>query len=351
MKRQGKHGVVIITIFLVLIIFASCKDGKIVTEISKDVTSILQDKNGNYWFGSYDDGVYRYDGKELVQFTIEDGLSNNQVRTIQEDEAGQIWFVTGGGICNYNGESFIEFEDTYERRKLINQVNNSENKSKKILFEAGIGAYVYYGDSTIYVSLPKSELDAPFINNLSDRSNPYLVYCSLKDKKGNLWFGTQSFGVCCYNGESFTYFTSENSDGFAVRTIFEDRKGNIWFGNNGGGLFRIDNDTVRNIKNEFNLDHTNNKLKDLKLDSNLKSVWAINEDSNGNLWIGTLDSGIWKYDGKVFTSYTMKDGLTSNSIICIYKDKKGVLWVGTSGGGLCKLNGERFEKFVLSKAN
>ena len=54
-----------------------------------------------------------------------------------------------------------------------------------------------------------------------------------------------------------------------------------------------------------------------------------------------------KYDGKIFTNYTMKDGLTSNSIICIYKDNKRVLWLGTSGGGLCKFNGERFEKFVL----
>jgi ligand-binding sensor domain-containing protein len=38
------------------------------------------------------------------------------------------------------------------------------------------------------------------------------------------------------------------------------------------------------------------------------SVFAINEDKNGNLWFGT-DQGVYKYDGKTFRNYNQKDGL------------------------------------------
>lgn len=41
----------------------------------------------------------------------------------------------------------------------------------------------------------------------------------------------------------------------------------------------------------------------------LARVWTINEDNNGNLWIGTIDACVWRYDGKNLTNYTTKDGL------------------------------------------
>lgn len=49
------------------------------------VRSILEDSKGNYWFGSWNEGVCRFDGKSLTYFTVEDGLGDNQVRSIHED--------------------------------------------------------------------------------------------------------------------------------------------------------------------------------------------------------------------------------------------------------------------------
>lgn len=342
-KKEIKLSIFVLNLF-VIVFFSSCKRGKIVQELSKDICSILEDKNGNFWFGSYSDGVYFFNGEDLLKYTTEDGLSNNQVRTIQEDELGKIWFVTGGGICYYDGKCFTQFEDTFERRKLIEMDGGLKINKEGVLLEAGGGVYFHNNRTTSYIALPKSDLDAPYFN---DKSNPYTVYCSLKDQTGKFWFGTQYLGVCSYDGNTFNYFSGKNLNGPAVRAIFEDSKGNIWFGNNGGGLFKIDKDTLRNITNELSLGDTN-VLKELKFTSNLKVVWAINEDNDGNIWIGTMDySGIWKYDGKVMTNYTMKDGLTSNSINCIYKDRKGILWIGTAGGALCRFNGERFDKFVI----
>jgi len=58
----------------------------------------LQDKNGNLWFGTTGEGVYRYDGKIFTQFTMKDGLLSNCVWTILEDNKGNILFGTVEGI-------------------------------------------------------------------------------------------------------------------------------------------------------------------------------------------------------------------------------------------------------------
>jgi ligand-binding sensor domain-containing protein len=72
----------------------------------------LQDKDGNYWFGTNGEGVFRYDGKTLVQFTDKDGLANDQVQTIQEDKLGNIWFGTSlYGVSRYDGRAFTTFTD------------------------------------------------------------------------------------------------------------------------------------------------------------------------------------------------------------------------------------------------
>lgn len=78
-------------------------------------------------------------------------------------------------------------------------------------------------------------------------------------------------------------------------------------------------------------------------------IYTINEDNFGNLWIGTVDAGVWKYDGNNLTNYTTKNGLTSNAVNCIYKDKNGELWFGTDGDGICKFNGNTFIKFTTEK--
>jgi ligand-binding sensor domain-containing protein len=79
----------------------------------------------------------------------------------------------------------------------------------------------------------------------------------------------------------------------------------------------------------------------------LGRVYCINEDNDGNIWIGTVDTGVWKYDGNVLTNYTTKDGLTSNAVNTIYKDKKGALWFGTDSNGICKFNGMKFTELIF----
>src|ERR1041385_3748732 len=78
--------------------------GDTVTELGDSLWIVFQDKKNNYWFGSNGQGVYRYDGKNIIRFTTKDGLSSNSIRKIQEDKSGNIYFTTVDGISEFDGQ-------------------------------------------------------------------------------------------------------------------------------------------------------------------------------------------------------------------------------------------------------
>lgn len=112
-----------------------------------------------------------------------------------------------------------------------------------------------------------------------------------------------------------------------ITGIFEDSKGNIWFSTLSKGMATYDG-------NKLTYDTTIGNR-----------VGSIVEDSNNNLWFGT-HSGVYKYDGKTFTNYSVNDGLLDNMVSNILIDKSGNIWAGT-WGGVCKFDGDHFIHFPL----
>ena len=102
-----------------------------------------------------------------------------------------------------------------------------------------------------------------------------------------------------------------------VVEIFEDSKGNLWFGTVEQGVARFDGKT----------------LTYLTIDDGLpgNTVADIVEDEAGNLWFGT-HSGLSKYNGMFFTNFTEKEGLCNDRVSNLLLDKTGMLWVGTWDG-------------------
>ncbi|MCB0749954.1 MAG: hypothetical protein KDC52_00620, partial [Ignavibacteriae bacterium] len=67
--------------------------GDTVTGTGNNIMVIYQDKKHVYWFGSWETGVYRYDGKTLINYTTKHGLPNNRIDEIKEDGSGNIYFT------------------------------------------------------------------------------------------------------------------------------------------------------------------------------------------------------------------------------------------------------------------
>jgi len=313
-------------------------------KFKSEIRAIFQDSKGNYWFGSGKEGVSRYDGSSFKYFTINDGLADNQVRSIQEDQIGNIWFGTANGVSSYNGR-------TIETHTLIENLESEwMKKDSDLWFNAGVkqGVYRHDGQKLTYLPFPKSK-------NITSGSL-YAITSISKGKNNMFWFGTYA-GVFGYNGSEFTIIDDEtlrltkDSESIHVRSIFEDSQGKLWIGNNGIGVICKSEDSIINFSkkhgrlipmNEF---EANILGKQLTKNTGLQAVFAIEEDSKGNIWFGDRDSGAWKYDGMTLTNFTVDKSLKSQMILSIYEDKDNNLFFGMSDGSIYIFNGKTFKKW------
>lgn len=70
-------------------------------------------------------------------------------------------------------------------------------------------------------------------------------------------------------------------------------------------------------------------------------VYAVCEDGNGNLWVGTLGGGLLQFDGFNFTAYTEESGLLNDFVRSLMVDRQGRVWIGTEAG-VCLYDGRDF---------
>jgi ligand-binding sensor domain-containing protein len=367
------HKSIIVAVAIVALAFTSCNgqnksslpkvSGTESTLISSDkklrfehgVRSILEDSKGNFWFGSWQEGVARFDGEQLTYFTKADGLDRNQVRKVFEDRSGTIWFDTGDGICSYDGKRII----THTNRDYSSKDDwklgagdlwfGEDDGRVKNKLEGQPGVYRYDGEKLTFLTFPLPK----------DRDTDWHYKCTgiARGKDGRIWFATYG-SVIGYDGKSFTFMNNQSGgfDGKAstdlhVRSIFEDSKGRLWIGNNGIGVLLHEGGKTINFTQKNGLGSRENRKGgplpgDAKDGSpSLDRVFTIGEDAAGNIWFGlqgTQGYGAWRYDGKSLRHFTEKDGLTSKHISVIYRDKRGDLWLG--GDGVFKFNGKSFDR-------
>lgn len=317
------------------------------------VRSILEDSRGNYWFGSWGEGVCRFDGKTLTYFTPEGGLSDNQIRSIREDRNGVVWFEGGVGLSGYDGEKIVAPAKKDYGSKDAWKLGTGDSWFKEdgglgaTEVEARPGAYRYDGETFTYLAYPLPEDPS--------KLGAYATTCIASGKGGNVWFATYG-AVIGYDGESFTIIDdqslglTEDTGWLHVRSVLEDSQGRLWIGNNGIGVILRDGRATTNFTQEMGLGRmgshggrTRPQPGDVTDGSpTLHRVFSIGEDRDGNIWFGTIEHGAWRYDGRSLRNYTAEDGLTSKDILCIYTDRRGDLWL--SGSGVFRFDGTSFDR-------
>lgn len=309
-------------------------------KFTSGIRSIFQDSKGNLWLGSLREGVALYNGNSFTYFSMNEGLSDNHILSIQEDKNGVIWFESQSGVSSYDGKS-MQVRSSGLSATDVKEWMKSEYD---LWFGAGIneGVYRFDGQKLSYLPFPEPKTINP--NNL------YGVTDISKGKSNMIWFGTYA-GVFGYNGKEFEVINDETLgldievEPLHIRSILEDSKGRLWIGNNGIGVLLKEGDSVINFSDKNKLIHpTSGRKGDKSRPGTLEHVFTIAEDSKGNIWFGDRDAGIWKYDGERMTNYTKKDGLTNDNAQSIFEDAQGALWFGMDDGNVYKFNGKSFER-------
>lgn len=170
--------------------------GSVVTELDNATLHVYQARNGDYWFGG--NGAYRYNGRTLIHYTTQDGLTSNGVGGFQEDKAGNI-YLWNDGVSKFDGKTFSKLPVSTTSLK-----SDWKLQPDDLWFVGGQDSglvYRYDGQTLHPLAFPatpdgdKHFRELPRDKFPNAKYSPYDVYTIFKDSKGCLWFGTATLGV------------------------------------------------------------------------------------------------------------------------------------------------------------
>lgn len=288
------------------------------------VFSIDQDKRGNMWFATYD-GVNKYDGYAFTVYQHNEddpnSIANDISRIVKTDSQGRVWIGTRDGLSRYDEEKDIFQNFFYEKKGKHLQVNGIEEISPEQLL-------ISTPEGLIMFDIKESK----FIDDSFSTAMHKTIASTLYRQGDLIYIGTPTDGLYNY---SITQKTFEKVIPILgtkqIQAILQQSPTRIWVATEGAGLFLI-NPKTKEIKNYL---HSPSNPKSIS--SNY--IRSLAMDSQNRLWIGTFnDLNIYHEGTDSFASYSsnpVENGsLSQRSVRSIFMDSQGGMWLGTYFGGL-----------------
>lgn len=293
------------------------------------ILSMHQDRNGFIWFGTFD-GLNRFDGYDFkvykAGFKKNNGLTNNRIDKIVEDDLGFLWLMTNDGELhrfNTKTEEFANFNEIHESSPEsyfpVENIFCFPGGETWITTEAGKCTRVIS-----YEGAPNYDLKQYSYNNGMPGTTRVNLIC--KDKEGTVWFLTESgMGKLTSQSQTIEYVpfarsqTGENT-ALYCQYEFED---NIWFGTTEGRI-RI-----------WNFETKTFSIMQLNVASGIIQISPLNKREMIILTSrdGFLIYNILTGETRHFTS-DKYPGLPANNMVSAYIDKFGEAWIETTRDGV-----------------
>lgn len=255
---------------------------------SNRITTMIQDNNNNYWFGSSDKGLYKFDGEKWTTYDSTNSPIHSPISSLTIDQKGYLWVGTTNAFIDpksYTAQGLLCFNG-YEWKEY--NLSNSEILSN-------------------------------------------VIYELVADKTDNLWMATQK-GLQKYNGTVWKTFnfTKGASLDEAIRTIVVDSSNTIWCGTGQYNVNPSESDASGQLIHLVDTIYTS---IDVPSTSN---VTSLSVDTSGKIWIGMnqyiliryfFGGGIASYKAGCFNyySYATKE-IPSNWITKVALDKDNTIW-------------------------
>ncbi len=296
------------------------------------IQCIIQDNRGFMWFGT-NDGLNRFDGNEFKIFKHEinnnKSIGNNFVISLFQDIDNKIWVGTDNQLFIFdpNSETFEPF---------------NYKTSEGVTINTGVTSILTENDEIIWVGTRSQgafcfnkttrELTQYRAGNDNQSLRSDVVWRIFKDYAGNIWFGSRN-GLSTYNKETAEFVTYGSRDKKSpmsdpeVLSVFEDSEGTFWLGTWEGGLVKFNR-----TSNEFTSFFTSTS------ETYVTHIRAIFEYNKNELLIGS-DDGLYLFNKKTAQYVRIDDpedpnSLSDQNVYAIYKDREDGIWIGTYFGGI-----------------
>ena len=318
------------------------------------VNAIAQDPHGYMWFASQGDKcIYRYDGNRMIAFRQEasnpNSLGMTTIETLYADDEGMIW-IGGDGLDQYNTATgvFKHFKhDKNDPGSLITQFVYTISKDGQGRLWVGTGKGLDRLD----------EKTGKFIHYRNEPGNEKslssnYIWRLYKDRQGVLWVGTgdpffkqapEDGGLNRLNNDgTFTRYLHHPNNSHSlinnkIAAMYEDKSGNFWVGTSGDGLHTMDR-TTGTFERHLYAPSKPEQLSrpPLKSGEINDRISFIIGDSTGAIWIGTMYSGINRYDivSKKITHYKGSHGFADSSSWQAFTSREGEVWITTEAANL-----------------
>jgi ligand-binding sensor domain-containing protein len=284
------------------------------------VLTTFQDKSGFLWLGT-NRGLFRFDGKNYLQFTVKDSLPDNQVTAIAQDSAGRIWTGHKNGKLAYQtGKIFQEFEP--DEGSATQAVSDILFDRKGVLWFSTLNDGLYYFRNDRLYRLDDLE-------GMPD----LFVYDIQEDDSGRIWAGTDGgVAICSMFRDSINITTLNSKSGLPdniVKKIRIDEDQTIWLATEDAGIIRY-SERTQQFSPLIPEGWPNGSVTDFVIKGG--QFWIAAQQS---LIVHHVKSGITK-------KYNIQSGYDVGSIITLYKDREGSIWAGTKTG-MIRTSGDRLE--------
>lgn len=283
-----------------------------------DVLALFQDREGSLWVGTRGDGLHRLRNEKFTPFGIAEGITNERVYSIYEQEALGTWIGTAAGLFLIKNDQVVGYpqSELFAGKEILT-----------IYGDEGPGIWIgTYGEGLFYLH---DTTFRQFTTTEGLISNN--IFTLQTDANNQLWIGTDA-GISIFNGTAFSTVNVEQGIPSNFITAIEPSlDGAMWVGTYDAGLVRLDDGRVTTYNTEKGL--------------SANGVLSLYEDVEGVLWIGTYGGGLNRLELNQITSFTTREGLFNDNVYVILEDNQHHLWM-TCNKGVFKVDKRQLKEIA-----
>lgn len=326
------------------------------------VTALALVPDGSLWVGTVSglvhipkSGLDHFDHSLVTVYHPGASLSD-QITTLRVSRAGILWVGTNSGLYRFHQGTFVPVI----QRELISAVEEASNGNLLIVtghgfvewdgsrilrdpglpHQLGVGAHeifqVFEDRSGVRWYCSSAGI-ARRVNGSVQRLVPYgrsrmwqAAYRIYEDPLGNIW-STTFRGIFRATADRLEPVVTDSR----VTAMYSDVEGDLWIGTANSGLIRLKDRTIRMYTTSDGLPG--------------EVVMSVLTSHDGTLWAGSNCGGLSRFDGQHFRTYNEKDGLSNSCVWSLAEDSKQNLWIGTWGGGLYRFRDGHFTQYSTTQ--
>ncbi len=266
--------------------------------------------------------------------TVTSGIASNDVRAVEFDTSGAIWFGTVNGLSRLKGSAWKTY--TTADKLAHNTVNAFAHEIGPYGEEIWVGtdggvSVIGVTPDAVTFATPYTTTNTKYPGMISDK-----IFAAAVDSQHVRWFGTDK-GLMSFDGAKWkSYTTVDNlADNHVNAIAYEETSygPEIWVGTNNG--ISVINTKIDAVSFATPYRTTNSKYPGMISDM----IHSATVDTVHNIrWFGT-DKGLIAFGASSFKSYTMDDFLSNNVVTSAAVGNNGMVYFGTQGGGASRFDG------------